>query len=634
MKKTILRLILAAAVFAVALIVKNAVASLILFIASTLIAGAEVFYNAVRNIFKGNFFDENFLMTIAAIGAFCIGEYPEAAAVMLFYRTGEAFQDYAVSKSRKSVAEIMKIRPDYANLLENGNIIKTDPEKVAVGSKISVMPGERIPLDGKILEGDSALDTSALTGESVPRSVTPGDEVLSGSVNLSGALVVETTKEAGESTVSKILELVENAASKKSASERFITKFARYYTPAVVVAAVLIAIVPCLFEGFGAFQKWLYRGLTFLVISCPCALVISVPLSFFGGIGGASKSGILIKGGSAIEALAKAETVLFDKTGTLTKGVFKVNKIVPYGISREALLDLTAHAEFYSKHPAATAVKERYSRGVEAAAGVIQGRLDIARLKDAKEFAGMGACAVVDGQTVYAGNAKLMKIAGAEIPEAFIKEAGETGGVAIHTALDGKYIGMITAADEIKEDAKKAVSDLKARRVKRIVMLTGDSVKEAGTTAKILGIDEYHASLLPQDKVEIAEKIMEEKTSEAKKGSLIFAGDGINDAPLIARADVGFAMGGLGSDAAVEAADAVIMTDEPSKIALAIAISQKTLSIARQNIIFAVSAKLLVMALGAVGLAPLWLAIFADVGVAMIAVLNALRALNVNKLKA
>ncbi len=539
--------------------------------------------------------------------AFFVGEYAEAVAVMLFYQVGECFQSYAVNRSRKSIADLMDIRPDYANVIRDGTAVEVGPEEVEIGETILVKPGERIPLDGKVVKGTSSLDTMALTGESLPRDVAEGEDVISGCVNLSGVLEVQVSKGFGESTVAKILDLVENAGSKKSEAEHFITKFARYYTPVVVGLAALLALVPPLVTG-GGWADWIYRALSFLVISCPCALVISIPLSFFGGLGGASRAGILIKGSNYLEALADAEMIVMDKTGTLTKGVFGVRKIVPAeGSTEEEVLETAAYAESFSNHPISKSLVRAYGK-----------EIDDSRIKDVEETAGHGICAVLDGQRVLAGNDKLMKSRNVE------GKSPEEAGTIVHVAKEQKYLGYIVIADEIKEDAKTAVDGFKAAGMKNIVMLTGDRKKTADSIAGELGITEVYAELLPGDKVEQVEKLL---ASKSEKGKLVFVGDGINDAPVLARADIGVAMGGLGSDAAIEAADVVIMTDEPSKIAKAMQISQKTLGIVKQNIVFAIGVKVLVLLLAALGAASMWAAVFADVGVAVIAILNAMRAM-------
>lgn len=614
MTKRLWRIIIGAAVLATAVLLSlnNEWLQIALFIISYIIVGGDVVKRAVKNIFKGQVFDESFLMSIATIGAFFIGEYPEGVAVMLFYQVGELFQSYAVGKSRKSIASLMDIRPDYANVKKGDELVKIDPDEVQIGDIIVIKAGEKIPLDGKVIEGSSMIDTSALTGESVPREVEVGSDILSGCININGVITAEVTKEFGESTVSKILDLVENASSKKSNSEQFITKFARYYTPVVVIIAVFLAIIPPLVIDGATFSDWIYRALAFLVVSCPCALVISIPLSFFGGIGGASKKGVLVKGSNYLEALAETEIVVFDKTGTLTKGVFNVQEIHPEGVSKEELLELTAHAESYSNHPISLSLKRSYSK-----------EIDNGRISDVEEISGHGVIATVDGKKVMAGNIKHMKMM--DIP--YFK--GELIGTIVHVAVNNKYIGYIVIADEVKEDSAQAIKELKAANIKQAVMLTGDNKSIGSKVAKELGLDKVYAELLPADKVEKLEELFSQKS---KKGKLAFVGDGINDAPVLARADIGIAMGGLGSDAAIEAADVVIMTDEPSKIATAMKISKKTLKIAHQNIVFAIGIKIIVLILSAFGITTMWAAIFADVGVTIIAVLNAFRALNVKNL--
>lgn len=614
MTKRLWRIIIGAAVLATAVLLSlnNEWLQIALFIISYIIVGGDVVKRAVKNIFKGQVFDESFLMSIATIGAFFIGEYPEGVAVMLFYQVGELFQSYAVGKSRKSIASLMDIRPDYANVKKGDELVKVDPDEVQIGDIIVIKAGEKIPLDGKVIEGSSMIDTSALTGESVPHEVEVGSDILSGCININGVITAEVTKEFGESTVSKILDLVENASSKKSNSEQFITKFARYYTPVVVIIAVFLAIIPPLVIDGATFSDWIYRALAFLVVSCPCALVISIPLSFFGGIGGASKKGVLVKGSNYLEALAETEIVVFDKTGTLTKGVFNVQEIHPEGVSKEELLELTAHAESYSNHPISLSLKRAYSK-----------EIDNGRISDVEEISGHGVIATVDGKKVMAGNIKLMKMM--DIP--YFK--GELIGTIVHVAVNNKYIGYIVIADEVKEDSAQAIKELKAANIKQTVMLTGDNKSIGSKVAKELGLDKVYAELLPADKVEKLEELFSQKS---KKNKLAFVGDGINDAPVLARADIGIAMGGLGSDAAIEAADVVIMTDEPSKIATAMKISKKTLKIAHQNIVFAIGIKIIVLILSAFGITTMWAAIFADVGVTIIAVLNAFRALNVKNL--
>lgn len=606
-KKTLVRIILSAVLLvAAALIPVDGIVKLVLFLIPYAVIGWDVLWKAIRNIAHGQVFDENFLMAIATVGAFALGEYPEGVAVMLFYQVGELFQSYAVGRSRQSIAALMDIRPDYANIEQDGKLVQVDPEDVAVGDTIVIKAGEKIPLDGVVLEGSSAVDTAALTGESLPRDVDPGDDVVSGCINQSGLLKVRVTKVFGESTVAKILDLVENSSSKKARAENFITRFARYYTPVVVIGAVLLAVLPPLLFG-GDWSDWLQRALIFLVISCPCALVISVPLSFFGGIGGASKQGILVKGSNYLEALAKTETVVFDKTGTLTKGTFRVTAVHPDRISEGELLELAALAESYSEHPISRSLREAYQKPVDAS-----------RVTDVEEISGHGVRAKVDGHDVYAGNGKWMDRIGASW-----RNCHRTGTV-VHVAVDGEYAGHIVISDAVKPDAAAAIEALKREGVKKTVMLTGDVKAVGEAVAREIGIDEVHAELLPGDKVDQVERLLKNTSG---KGKLAFVGDGINDAPVLSRADIGIAMGGLGSDAAIEAADIVLMDDKPSKLAVAVRISRKTLRIVRQNIVFALGIKLLFLALGAFGMANMWEAVFADVGVSVLAILNASRAL-------
>lgn len=586
----------------------------VLFLPAYFVIGWDVLWKAARNIAHGQVFDENFLMALATVGAFCTGffgegQYPEAVFVMLFYQVGELFQGYAVGKSRKSIASLMDIRPDYANVERDGQLTQVDPEEVAVGDTITVKAGERVPLDGVVLEGSSLVNTSALTGESVPRQVQPGDDVISGCVNQSGLLRVRVTKPFGESTVQKILDLVENSSSKKAKAENFITKFARYYTPIVVFCALALALVPPLFVG--DWVGWVQKALIFLVVSCPCALVISVPLSFFGGIGGASRQGILVKGGNYLEVLANTEIVVFDKTGTLTKGVFNVTAIHPEEYSESGLLEMAALAESYSDHPISRSLKEAWGQ-----------ELDASRVGEVEELSGRGVRAQVDGKTVCAGNDKLMEDIGVKWHPC------HHVGTTVHVAVEGKYTGHIVISDEVKPDAKEAIAALKAQGVKKTVMLTGDAKAVGESVAKDLGLDEAYTQLLPGDKVDRVEALLSEKSP---KGKLAFVGDGINDAPVLSRADIGIAMGALGSDAAIEAADIVLMDDKPSKIAKAMEISKRTLRIVRQNIVFALAVKLLVLALTPFGIANMWEAVFADVGVMVIAILNASRALQAGK---
>ena len=575
------------------------------------VAGWDIVWKAITNILHGQVFDENFLMTIATVGALILGEHSEGVAVMLFYQVGEWFQSYAVSKSRKSITSLMDIRPDYANVERDGKLIQVDPDEVKIGDTIIVKPGERVPLDGKIIKGVSALDTSALTGESMPREVEPGMDVISGCINQTGILTIETTKEFGESTVAKILDLVENASDKKGRTENFISRFARYYTPIVVFAALALAILPPIFlqQPFGI---WIYRALTFLVISCPCALVISIPLSFFGGIGGSSKIGVLVKGSNYLESLAHAEVVVFDKTGTLTKGSFAVSEIHAVDVKDSQLLEMAAYAEDYSNHPISLSIKAAYGK-----------KIDNSRITDVQEIAGHGVQAVIDGKKILAGNAKLME-------REHIKYAPSSSvGTVVYLACDGTYAGCIVIEDEIKSDAAAAIKNLKSSGIRRTVMLTGDADAVGKKVAGRLGLDQAYTELLPADKVDRVEDLLKEKS---EKGKLVFVGDGINDAPVLARADVGIAMGGLGSDAAIEAADVVLMTDEPSKIAAVMKIARKTIRIANQNIVFALGVKFLVLILGALGKANMWAAVFADVGVSIIAILNAIRAMRVKHL--
>jgi Cd2+/Zn2+-exporting ATPase len=587
--------------------------TLILYLAIYIGISHDIIKKACMNIIRGNMLDENFLTMIASIGAFFIGSYSEGVAVVLFYQTGEWFQSYAVGKSRNSIKELMSIRPDYAVVIRDGVEEEVDPDEVSTGETIIVRPGERIPLDGTVTEGITALDTMALTGESVPKDIVPGDDVISGCVNLSGLIKVNVTKEYSESTVSKILELVENATDKKAESENFISRFARYYTPSVVGAAVLLAVIPSIVTG--QWLTWIYRALSFLVISCPCALVISIPLSFFGGIGGASREGILVKGSSYLEQLNKAEIIAMDKTGTLTKGVFGVDSINVESddISEDALLKVAAIAESYSSHPIAVSLVDTYIKK----SGSDRDNLKAA-IEDIEEIAGHGIRAGIEGKEYFVGNAKLMKDKGISVSES------ESSGTIVYVSDGKKLLGHILLSDIVKDDAASAVAGLIKCGVKRIVMLTGDRKATAEAVAGKIGIKEYHSDLLPADKVQIVEDLFADKS---ENGRLIFVGDGINDAPVLARADIGIAMGGLGSDAAIEAADIVIMTDEPGKIAKAVAISRKTLKIVRENIVFAIGVKLLVLVLAAVGFATMWAAVFADVGVAFIAILNAMRAL-------
>lgn len=614
MKKRAIKIIVALVIYIIAIAgnfgniwIKDA-----LFIISYLIVGFSILKKAIRNIFRGKVFDENFLMSVATLGAFGVGEFPETVAVMLFYQIGELFQSYAVDKSRKSISSLMDIRPDYANVIRDGKEEKVDPDEVKIGEIIVVKPGEKIPLDGTIIEGKTMLDTKALTGESVPVEAKENDEVLSGSINESGKILVKVSKEYGESTVSKILDLVENASSKKSKSENFITKFAKYYTPTVVIIAVILAIVPpFIFKGT-SFTEWIYRALSFLVVSCPCALVISIPLSFFGGIGGASKMGILIKGSNYLEALASTEIAVFDKTGTLTKGVFEVQKIETNNISKDELLEIAAYAENYSNHPIAKSIKNVYKK-----------EIDTNRIKDIKEISGHGISVTIDDKNVLIGNEKLME----ENKIQYTKS--EDVGTILYIAINNEYKGLIIISDEIKEDALGLMKNLRNLGVKKTVMLTGDKKTVGEDVGEKLGLDEVYTELLPDGKVEKVESLMREKT---EKGKLVFVGDGINDSPVLAMSDIGIAMGALGSDAAIEAADVVIMTDEPSKIADSIGLSRKTMKIVKENIVFAIFIKVLVLVLTAIDLSTMWEAVFADVGVSIIAIVNALRMLKVKKI--
>lgn len=614
MKKRGVKIIISAILFVLALVIpfSNEWINNGLFIISYLVVGFEILKKAVRNIFRGKVFDENFLMAVATIGAFAIGEFPEAVAVMLFYQVGELFQSYAVDKSRKSIASLMDIRPDYANIEKDGKIEKVDPDEVKIGDIIIVKTGEKIPLDGVVVEGTSSLDTMALTGESVPRVVKTEDEVLSGCINKDGLLKIRVTKEFGESTVSKILDLVENASSKKSKSENFITKFAKYYTPTVVIIAVLLAFIPpIILKDFNTFSVWLYRALSFLVVSCPCALVISIPLSFFGGIGGASKMGILIKGSNYLEALANTEIVVFDKTGTLTEGIFEVQDIYAEGIEKDELLRIVAHAENYSNHPIAKSVKKAYNK-----------EIDENIIKNPQELSGKGIWAKIDEKDILVGNEKLM------VEEKIdFKKCDEVGTI-LYVAIDKKYVGYVLIADKIKQDSSKTIRELKAMNIKETVMLTGDKKEVGEYVAKKLNMDKVYTELLPDGKVEKVEELLKQKS---EKGKLVFVGDGINDAPVLTISDIGVAMGGLGSDAAIEAADIVIMTDETSKISKAINLSKKTMRIVRENIIFAIFVKIAVLVLTAFGASTMWEAVFADVGVSVIAIINALRMLNIKK---
>lgn len=634
MKKQIIQVISALILFIIGLSVKfeNIWINRAIYLISYAIVGAEIVIIAIKNIFKGEVFDEHFLMAVATIGAISIGEYPEAVAVMLFYQIGEIFQDYAVDKSKKSITELMDIRPDYANVKREDKILKVKPEEVKINEIIVVKPGEKIPLDGIVIDGKSMLDTSSLTGESLPRSIKKDEEVLSGCINQSGTITIKVTKEYGESTVHKILDLVENASNKKSKSENFITKFAKYYTPIVVILAVMLAIIPPIILRDGNFTNWLYRALTFLVVSCPCALVISIPLGFFGGIGGASKKGILVKGSNYLEALANTETVVFDKTGTLTEGVFEVQeiktakeiqdeklkeikqepeKIEISEITKEELLKTVAICENDSNHPIANSVKNAYVKQNNE-------KINTSNLKNVQEISGKGISATIEGKEVLVGNQKLMK--DKDIKYIQCKSVGTI----LYVSIEGKFAGYIVISDKIKQDSKEAISSLNKNGVKKTVMLTGDKKEVAEKVSKQIGIDEVYAELLPDGKVKKVEELLQTKET---KGKLVFVGDGINDAPVLALSDIGIAMGGLGSDAAIEAADVVIMTDEPSKVSKSIDIAKKTMKIVKENIIFAIAIKIIVLILGACGVATMWEAVFADVGVSILAILNSLRML-------
>ncbi len=618
-QKRNLKRIIAAAVLLIAAWVADALLQpgewyfrLALYLPPYFVIGYDVLRKAGLNIIHGRLFDENFLMAVATVGAFGTGEYREAVAVMLFYQIGELFQGIAVGKSRKSIASLMDIRPDFANIERNGEIVRVDPDTISPGDTIIVKPGERVPLDGIVTEGSTQVDSSALTGESVPRILNTGDDIMSGCVNMSALVSIRVTKSFGESTVSKILDLVENASSKKAKTENFITRFSKVYTPVVVLSAFLLAVLPplLLHADAAGWRDWIHRALTFLVISCPCALVISVPLSFFGGIGGASKCGILIKGGNYMEALSKTRVAVFDKTGTLKKGVFNVTALHPEKINESMLIEYAAYAETYSDHPIARSVKEAYDK-----------QIDATRISNVEEIAGKGVKAEIDGMTVYVGNEKLMEQIGVDIRPCHRC----IGGTIVHIAASGEYMGHLLISDELKDDAVKAIHGIKDMQIKT-VMLTGDTQTVGETVAAQLQIDEYHCGLLPADKVE---KIEEQLFCKPKNKTLLFIGDGINDAPVIGRADVGVAMGALGSDAAIEAADVVLMDDKPSKIVTAIKLARRTMRLVKENIVFSLSVKILVLILGAFGIADMWWAVFADVGVAVIAILNAMRALNV-----
>ena len=616
MKKEGIKILISLAlfIFAIAVRFENIWINNCIFIISYIIVGFEILIEALKHIFKGKVFDENFLMSIATIGAFAIGEYPEAAAVMLFYQIGELLQNYAVDKSRKSISSLMDIRPDYANKYIDGKLEKINPVDIKIGEIIVIKPGEKVPLDGYVIEGKSTLDTKALTGESLPIEISEGKEVLSGCINLNGTIKVEVTKEFKESTVSKILDLVENASSKKAKSENFITKFAKYYTPVVVTIALAIAIIPPFVIQNQEFLNWIYRALSFLVVSCPCALVISIPLSFFAGIGGASKMGILVKGGNYLEALSKAEIVVFDKTGTLTEGVFEVQKVVAaqnIKIDKEELLKIAAYAEYYSNHPISRSVKKAYGK-----------KIDEKKIVSLEELSGLGIVAKIGDENVLVGNEKLMK-------EKDIKyQKVNDIGTILYIAIEGKYVGYILISDVIKKDAKFTIEALKKNNIKQTVMLTGDRKEVGEAVAKEIGLDKVYTELLPDGKVEKVEELLKYKSN---RGRLIFVGDGINDAPVLAISDIGIAMGKLGADSAIEAADVVIMTDETSKIISAIKLSKKTMRIVKENIVFAISVKVAVLILAALGISTMWQAVFADVGVSVLAILNALRILKINK---
>ena len=614
MKKKAVKIIIALVLFLSAFIVdfNDELINKIICVIAYAIVGLEILKKALRNIKRGKVFDENFLMSVATLGAFGIGEFPEAVAVMLFYQIGELFQSYAVDKSRKSISSLMDIRPDFANVERDSKIEKVDPDDVEIGEIIIVKPGEKVPLDGNIIEGKSTLDTKALTGESIPREVTEGGEVLSGCINLNGVIKIKVTKKYGESTVSKILDLVENASSKKSKSENFITKFAQYYTPIVVIIALILAFVPPLILHDQLFSDWIYRALSFLVVSCPCALVISIPLSFFGGIGGASKMGILIKGSNYLEQLADTEIIVFDKTGTLTKGVFEVQKVNAISMTEEELLKITAYAENYSNHPISLSVKRSYNK-----------EIDESKIIKTQELPGLGVSARIMDQDVLVGNEKLMKE-----KQIDFEKCNDIGTI-LYVAIEGKYVGYILIADKIKEDAKKTIKDLKKNNIKQTVMLTGDRQSVGENVAKELGIDKVYTELLPDGKVEKVENLLKQKS---EKGKLAFVGDGINDAPVFAISDICIAKGGLRSDAAIEAAVIVLMTDEPSKIVDAIHLSKRTMRIVKENIVFAIFVKILVLILSAFGLSTMWEAVFADVGVSIIAILNSLRVLRVKNI--
>ena len=606
MKENLIKILISAIFFTIAIFIDITWLKIGLFLISYIVVAYEVLLEAVENIKEGEIFGEEFLMSIASFGAFAIGEYPEAIAVMLFFQIGEMFEEYAEDKSKKSIESLMNIKPEFANVKQEDNIIKKSPNEVKIGDIIVIKPGEKVPLDGKVIKGEALIDTSALTGESIPRRISVEKEILSGSINTNGLIEVEVTKEFGESTVSKILDLVENATEKKAHTEKFITKFAKIYTPTVIILAFLIVIVPTLIFKQD-FMEWLYRALTFLVVSCPCALVVSVPLSFFGGIGGASRKGILIKGSNYIELLSKADTVVFDKTGTLTKGTFKVQSILPTNMKEEELLEMAAYVEEFSSHPIANSIRTAYGK-----------QIDKSKIKNVEEISGNGISAKIDGKKVYAGNSKLMEKIGITV------EKEEMIGTVVYIATKDCYEGKIIISDEIKVDAKYTIAELKKNGIKQTIMLTGDLSKVANSVGNEIGIDKVYSELLPTEKVD---KIEQEIMQKNKKGYTIFVGDGLNDAPVLVRADIGIAMGAYGTDAAIEAADVVIMTDEPYKILSAIKIAKKTMKIAKQNIILAIGIKVLVLILSFFGLATMWEAVFADVGVTVIAVINSLRTL-------
>ena len=609
-KKKEVIIVISAILFVIALLVKvNLTLQLILMLIAYILVGKDTVLGAIKNVEKGDFLDEKFLMTIATLGAILIGEYPEAVAVMLFYEVGELFQGYAINKSRKSIADMMDIKPEYANVIRNNKSQKVDPDEVQIGETIEIKPGERVPLDATVVKGESTLDTSALTGESVPVEVREGANILSGCININGLIIAEVTKEYFDSTVNKVLDLVENAASKKSTSERLITRFSKIYTPIVIGLAVLLAILPPIISGEYNFRVWIFRALSFLVVSCPCAFVISVPLSFFSGIGAASRAGVLIKGGNYLEALSKVDTVVFDKTGTLTKGVFNVQKVVVLdkNIDEDKFISLVAAAESGSNHPISKSIQKYYNK-----------EIDTNSINSIKEISGKGIEAIIDNRKILVGNEKLINIP----KDISIDDIGTI----LYVEIDNKFAGYIVISDELKKDSKKTIKDLKDIGIKKTIMLTGDLEKVSKKVGKDLGLDEVYTNLLPQDKVSKFEEIIENKKS---KGDVVFVGDGINDAPVLARADVGIAMGAMGSDAAIEAADVVIMTDEPSKIVTAIKSSKKTMKIAMQNISLAFGIKAIVLILSALGIADMWMAVFADTGVTILAVLNSFRALKI-----